>query len=155
MVKYPHSGKLRSAKDQTSSYQIIRVSVLLYGLSTLTLEDKRLKEIDSWYINFLRRVVGIKASYCSTTPNSTVWAKIDYTALPSQTLLSDGLFSANALGVFQQDVKTQAGYSSQLRVNGFLGLKQFLPKNPSHSARLAAAPTRFACLFSSLAHGGR
>ena len=51
------------------------------------------------------------------------------------------------LNRYIQDVQTQPGYSSQLRVD-FLGLKQYLQKNPSYSARLAAAPTRFARRFS-------
>ncbi|CAE7208449.1 ATM1 [Symbiodinium microadriaticum] len=37
------------------------VSVLLCGLSSLTIEDKHLKKIDSWYFQFLRRAAGIKA----------------------------------------------------------------------------------------------
>ena len=49
------------------------VSVLLYGLSSLTFEDKHLKKIDSWYYQFLRRVVGIKAAFYSRIPNKVVW----------------------------------------------------------------------------------
>ena len=193
-------GKLsqfwKTSVPKTTRLTIFRsyvVSVLLYGLSTLTLEDKHLKKIDSWYYQFLRRVVGIKAAFYSRIPNQAVWEKANRPIIPSQTLLSEqfqqlttslftphhdpihhvvfspgykdrvgiqknhkrgpppphwlGLVSARALEFFQQDVKTQPGYSSQLRVD-FLGLKQYLQKHPSYSARLAAAPTRFAHLFS-------
>ncbi|OLP75103.1 hypothetical protein AK812_SmicGene45160 [Symbiodinium microadriaticum] len=51
--------------------------------------------------------------------------------------------TSQGLSVFDMDVKTQPGYSSQLRVD-FLGLKQYLQKHPSYSARLAAAATRVA-----------
>ena len=57
-------------------------------LATLTLEDKHLKQIDSWYFNYLRRVVGIKASYYSRIPNKAVWIKANKPATPSQTLMS-------------------------------------------------------------------
>ena len=64
------------------------VSVLIYGLDSLTLEDKHLRSIDGWYFQYLRRALGIKASYYSHIPNQTVWRKAHRPVLPSQTLLS-------------------------------------------------------------------
>ena len=39
------------------------------------------------YFMYLRKVVGIKASFYSRIPNSTVWAQANYTTIPSQTLI--------------------------------------------------------------------
>ena len=79
--KVPLSVKLRVFESNI-------VSVATYSLATLTLEDKHLKQIDSWYFNYLRRVVGIKASYYSRIPNKAVWLKANKPATPSQTLMS-------------------------------------------------------------------
>ena len=79
------------------------VSALLYGLSTLTLEDKHLKNIDSWSFKFLGRVMGIKASYYSSIPNSTVRAK--------SKLHNDPFPNADRRAVSTFDNKP--GYSSQ------------------------------------------
>ena len=78
--KVPLSVKLRVFESNI-------VSVATYSLATLTLEDKHLKQIDSWYFNYLRRVVGIKASYYSRIPNKSVWLKANKPAIPSQTLI--------------------------------------------------------------------
>ena len=91
-------------KDQTHNFQILLVSVLLYGLCTLTLEDKHLKKIDGWYFQFLRRVVGITASYCSRITNKAVWLRAEQPILPSQMILKEQL---------QQLIINQLGYSAQ------------------------------------------
>ena len=59
--------------------------------------------VDSWCFKFLCKVVGIKASYYSRIPNSTVCAKANYTTIPSQTLIGEQ---------FQQLIN-KPGYSSQ------------------------------------------
>ena len=64
------------------------VSVLIYGLDSLTLEDKHLRSIDGWYFQYLRRAMSIKASYYSHVTNQTVWRKAHRPTLSSQTLLS-------------------------------------------------------------------
>ena len=51
------------------------VPVLLYSLSTLTLEEKHFTSIDGWYFEYLRRCMRIKASYYTHIPNQTVWIK--------------------------------------------------------------------------------
>ena len=79
--KVPLSVKLRVFESNV-------VSVATYSLATLTLEDKHLKQIDSWYFHYLRRVVGIKASYYSRIPNKEVWTKANKPATPSQALMS-------------------------------------------------------------------
>ena len=64
------------------------VPVLLYSLATLTLEDKHMTSIDGWCFKYLRRCMGIKASYYSHIPNRTVWIKASRPTLLSQILLS-------------------------------------------------------------------
>ena len=54
----PRSTKVRI-------YHSAMVPVLLYGLDSLTLTDKLLKKIDGQYYMFLRRSIGVKASYYS------------------------------------------------------------------------------------------
>ena len=60
---------------------------LLYGLSELSLELRHFKTIDAFYHQYLRRCMGIKASYYSRTSNRTVWQMAGKPQLPSQTLL--------------------------------------------------------------------
>ena len=79
--KVPLAVKLRVFESNV-------VSVATYSLATLTLEDKHLKQIDSWYFSYLRRVVGVKASYYSRIPNKSVWLKAHQPATPSQTIMS-------------------------------------------------------------------
>ena len=62
--------------------------VLTHGLASLTFEDKHFQKIDSWYYRYLRRAIGIKASYYSRIPNQTVWKQAGCPVLPSQTILS-------------------------------------------------------------------
>ena len=47
--------------------------ILLYGLDSLTLTDKLLKKIDGQCYRFLRRSIGVKASYYSRITNREVW----------------------------------------------------------------------------------
>ena len=62
------------------------VPILLYGLDALTLSQKQLYRVDSQYMRFLRRVMGIKASYYSRIPHSEVYKQANYPTLPSTTL---------------------------------------------------------------------
>ena len=52
-------------KEKLRIFQSVFIPTLIYGLDALTLQQKHLKRIDAYYIRFLRRVVGIKASYYS------------------------------------------------------------------------------------------
>ena len=64
------------------------VPILLYGLEVLSLENRHLKTIDAWFHRYLRRCVGVKASYYSHVTNERVWKVSGKPPLPSQTLLS-------------------------------------------------------------------
>ena len=66
-------------------------SVLAYGLPTLALENKHLQNLDSWFFRYLRRVLGVKASYCSRMTNQPVWYKANRPLLPSQLIISQQL----------------------------------------------------------------
>ena len=68
-------------------HQVV-VSTRIYGLSTLTMEDKHLHKIDSWYFSYLKRQKSIKASYYSKISNKKVWQSANISTLPSQTILS-------------------------------------------------------------------
>ena len=46
---------------------------LIYGLDALTLTAKNLQTINGQYYRFLRRAIGIKASYYSRVSNESVW----------------------------------------------------------------------------------
>ena len=59
---------------------------LIYGLDSLTLLAKHFKRIDAYYCRFLRRVVGIKASYYSRIPNTAVREKAGFPSKPSDSL---------------------------------------------------------------------
>ena len=61
--------------------------VLLYGLASCTLEKHHHRTLDAWYFKYLRRVVGIKASYFSHISNYKVWVAAAKPSLPSQLLL--------------------------------------------------------------------
>ena len=67
-------------------FQSTFVPVLVYGLDALTLTTPHIKKIDAYYIRFLRRVVGIKASFYSRIPNTEVYNLANRPKLPSQTL---------------------------------------------------------------------
>ena len=67
-------------------FQSTFVPVLVYGLDALTLTTPHIKKIDAYYIRFLRRVIGIKASFYSRIPNTDVYNLANRPKLPSQTL---------------------------------------------------------------------
>ena len=75
----PHSKKV-------SIFQTTFVPVLIYGLDALTLTTPHLKRIDAYYIRFLRRVIGIKASFYSRIPNTEVYNRAQRPKLPSHSL---------------------------------------------------------------------
>ena len=64
------------------------IPVLTYGLSSLTMEDKHFAKIDSWFYRYLRRAIGVKASYYSRITNRNVWERAGRPTLPSQSVLS-------------------------------------------------------------------
>ena len=57
---------------KTRIFEATIVSVLLYGLDTLSLEAVHFKSIDGWYFRY-RRATGIKASYYSRISKQQVW----------------------------------------------------------------------------------
>ena len=67
-------------------FQSIFVPILIYGLDHLTLTDKQLLRIDAYYYRFLRRSIGIKASYYSRISNQTVWEQALKPHRPSERL---------------------------------------------------------------------
>ena len=67
-------------------FQSIFIPILIYGLDHLTLTDKQLKRIDAYYYRFLRRSIGIKASYYSRISNNTVWEQALKPHRPSERL---------------------------------------------------------------------
>ena len=88
-------------KEKVKIFQATYVPSLIYGLDALTLTTPMLKRIDGQYYRFLRRVVGVKASYYSRITNAAVWDKANNPKLPSQFL-----FEAQYkmfVNVFRQD----------------------------------------------------
>ena len=79
-----NSPKTRQSKVRL--FQAIFVPILLYGLDTLTLTTKMLARIDGQYYRFLRRAIGIKASYYSRVTNQSVWEQAGQPELPSERL---------------------------------------------------------------------
>ena len=67
-------------------FQSVFISVLIYGMDSFTLTDKYIKKIDAVYYRFLRRIVGIKASYYSRISNNVVWRQAYYPQRPSDRL---------------------------------------------------------------------
>ena len=65
----------RSNKHKLYIFRTTFAPTLGYGLDALTLTDPNLKRIDAWYHKFLRRVIGIKATY---------WSRISNWSEPSQ-----------------------------------------------------------------------
>ena len=60
-------------KIKTRICQTTRVPVQLYGLDTLSLEARHdYKSIYDWYFRYLRRAIGVKASYYSRRSNQRV-----------------------------------------------------------------------------------
>ena len=79
-----NSPKTRQSKVRL--FQAIFLPILLYGLDTLTLTTKMLARIDGQYYRFLRRAIGIKASYYSRVTNQSVWEQAGQPELPSERL---------------------------------------------------------------------
>ena len=73
-------------KAKVKIFQATYVPSLIYGLDALTLTPQMLKKIDGQYYRFLRRVVGVKASYYSRITNAAVWEKAGSPKIPSQFL---------------------------------------------------------------------
>ena len=90
-------------------YHTAIVPVLLYGLDSLTLTDKMLKKIDGQYYRFLRRSIGIKASFYSRVTNKDVWEQAGK-PVPASELLNWNQYKT-LIEVFQQD-RTQPTHSS-------------------------------------------
>ena len=59
---------------------------LIYGLDAFPLTTPQLHRIDAYYFRFLRRIIGIKASFYSRVPNHSVWRQAGYPKLPSAQL---------------------------------------------------------------------
>ena len=76
----------RSNKHKLYIFRTTFVPTLCYGLDALTLTDPNLRRIDAWYHKFLRRVIGIKATYWSRISNWSVWNQANRPQLPSNTL---------------------------------------------------------------------
>ena len=98
----PRSTKVRI-------YHSAIVPVLLYGLDSLTLTDKLLKKIDGQYYRFLRRSIGVKASYYSRITNREVWIQAGKPVPASETLNWNQY--QTLIKVFQQD-RTHPTHSS-------------------------------------------
>ena len=73
-------------KKKLYIFQSVFLSTVVYGLDALTLTPKHMKRINGVYFRFLRRIVGIKASYYSRISNHVVWRKANYTQRPSDRL---------------------------------------------------------------------
>ena len=67
-------------------FQSVFISILIYGMDAFTLTDKLITRIDAVYFRFLRRIVGIKASFYSRVSNHTVWRRAYYPQRPSDRL---------------------------------------------------------------------
>ena len=73
-------------REKLKIFQSVFIAALIYGLDALTLQDKHLKRIDAYHIRFLRRIVGIIASYYSRITNLEVYRRAGKPRKPSQTL---------------------------------------------------------------------
>ena len=67
-------------------FQATFVPCLIYGLEALTLSSKNLQTINAQYYRFLRRAIGIKASYYSRVSNESVWEQAGRPQRPSESL---------------------------------------------------------------------
>ena len=91
-VKLQHLWRSKTfVRQKVSTFHATVVPALLYGLDTLSLEIRHLKTIDAWYFMYLRRCMGIKASYYSRITNKRVWHLAGKPQLPSQILTSQQL----------------------------------------------------------------
>ena len=75
-----------SKKTKIRIFQSTFWSTLIYGRDAFPLTTPQLKRIHAYYHRFLRRVIGIKASYYSRIPNHSVWRQAGYPKLPSTQL---------------------------------------------------------------------
>ena len=73
-------------KRKVKLFMTTFVPSLIYGLDALTLTDKDLKRIDGQFYRFLRRAIGIKASYYSRISNADVWSQASRPHRPSETI---------------------------------------------------------------------
>ena len=73
-------------KKKIYIFQSVFLSTLIYGLDALTLTPKHMKKVNGVYFRFLRRIIGIKASYYSRVSNHEVWRKANYPQRPSDRL---------------------------------------------------------------------
>ena len=78
-------------KTKVRIFHASAVPSLTYGLDTFTLEMRRLKTIDAWYYQHLRRCMGIKASYYSHVTSAIVSSLASRPTIPSQQLTSNQL----------------------------------------------------------------
>ena len=67
-------------------FQSIFIPVLIYGMDSMTLTTPQLHRLDAFYFRFLRRVVGIKASFYSRVSNLVVWETAGFPDRPSDFL---------------------------------------------------------------------
>ena len=101
-------------REKRKIFQSVFISTLIYGLDALTLQDKHLKRIDALYYRFLRRIVGIKASYYSRISNVEVYRRAGNPRKPSDTLNKSQLkmvkqvFEASTLDPLHQVVFSPA-----------------------------------------------
>ena len=73
-------------KQEFHIFPATLVPTLIYGLEALTPTTPHMKGINAHRIRFLRRLVGIKASYYSPIPNSRVYEVANSPKHPSETL---------------------------------------------------------------------
>ena len=71
-------------RSKLQIFQATFVPTLIYGLDSFTLTTPQINRIDAFYIRFLRRVVGIKASFYSRIPNTEVYNRAQRPKLPSE-----------------------------------------------------------------------
>ena len=73
-------------REKLKIFQSVFISTLIFGPDALFLQDKHLKRIDACYIRFLRRIVGIKASYYSRITDVEVYRSAGEPRKPTHTL---------------------------------------------------------------------
>ena len=73
-------------EEKFKIFQSVFIGTLVYGLDALTLQSKHLKRVDAYYYRFLRRIVGVKASYYSRITNVEVYCRAGHPRKPSDTL---------------------------------------------------------------------
>ena len=75
-------------KAKLRKFQSTFRSTLIYGLDAFPLTTPQLEGIDACYRRFLKRVIGINASYYSRVPNHSVWRQAGYPKFPSTQLIT-------------------------------------------------------------------